>query len=120
MHNLLAGHGLPMPRHLEFSFAELELAAKFLDGTDRPCVIKPACGTGGGVGVVTGIRTRWQLAMASWNAARWGDHPIIEEQVDGDNYRLLYLDGKLVDVVKREPPTVIADGTSTVRELLGA
>jgi cyanophycin synthetase len=42
----------------------------------------------------------------------------LEEEVPGANYRLLYLDGKLLDVVKREPPSVVADGTSTVKELL--
>ncbi len=118
MHRLLAAHGLPTPRHLEYSLADLKPAADFLEGTDRPCVVKPACGTGGGRGVVTGIRTRWQLALASWTAARWGDHPLIEEQVEGDNYRLLYLDGKLLDVVKRQPPGLVADGKATVRELL--
>jgi cyanophycin synthetase len=118
MNQLLASHGLPTPRHVEFTLADMKPATDFLERTDRPCVIKPACGTGGGLGVVTGIRTRWQLALASWTASRWGDHPIIEEQVEGDNYRLLYLDGKLLDVVKREPPCLIADGTSTVRELL--
>jgi cyanophycin synthetase len=118
MHRLLADHGLPTPRHIEFELADLKKAADFLDSTVRPCVIKPACGTGGGLGVVTGIRTRWQLALAAWNASRWGDHPIIEEQVEGANYRLLYLDGKLIDVVRREPPSILADGTSTIRALI--
>ena len=118
MNRLLASHGLPTPRHLEFTLAELGRAAEFMEGSGRPCVIKPASGTGGGLGVVTGIRTRWQLALASSAASRWGDHPIIEEQVEGANYRLLYLDGELLDVVRREPPGAIADGASTVRELL--
>ena len=118
MHRLLAAHGLPSPRHLEITLDDLAPAVRFLESTDRPCVIKPACGTGGGVGVVTGIRTRWQLARAAWAASVSGDHPIIEEQVEGENYRLLYLDGELLDVVRREPPGVVADGTSTVRELL--
>jgi cyanophycin synthetase len=43
---------------------------------------------------------------------------LIEEQVEGCNYRLLYLDGELLDVVKREPPSVVADGISTVLQLV--
>jgi cyanophycin synthetase len=117
MHRLLASHGLPSPRHIEFTLADMKPAALFLEGTERPCVVKPACGTGGGLGVVTGIRTRWQLARAAWKASHSGDHPIIEEQVEGENYRLLYLDGKLLDVVRREPPAVV-DGTSTIQQLL--
>jgi len=118
MHRLLAAQGLPTPRHVEFQLDDMRRAADFLDEASGPCVIKPACGTGGGLGVVTGIRTRWQLAMAAWRASRWGDHPIIEEEIKGDNYRLLYLDGKLLDVVKRQPPSVVADGISTIGQLL--
>jgi cyanophycin synthetase len=118
MHELLMSHGLPTPRHLEFSPGDLKEAAAFLERAQGPCVIKPACGTGGGLGVVTGIRTHWQLAMAAWKASRWGDHPIIEEQVPGENYRLLFLDGKLIDVVKREPPSVVADGVGTIKQLI--
>jgi D-alanine-D-alanine ligase-like ATP-grasp enzyme len=118
MYRLLASHGIPVPRHLEFTLADLTPAAAFLEGTEQPCVVKPACGTGGGLAVVTGLRTRWQLARAAWAASVWGDHPVIEEQVEGTNYRLLYLDGELLDVVKREPPSVVADGTSTVLQLV--
>ncbi len=114
MYRLLAEHGLPVPRHVEFTVANMKPAVVLLDSTTRPCVVKPACGTGGGLAVVTGIRSRWQLARAAWGASVWGDHPIIEEQVEGRNYRLLYLDGKLLDVVRRDPPSIVADGTSTI------
>ena len=36
----------------------------------------------------------------------------------GDVYRLLYLDGKLMDAVLRRPSAVVADGKSTIRELI--
>lgn len=118
MYKLLAANGLPVPNHVEFTLADMQPAVMFLEQKPRDCVIKPACGTGGGLAVTTGVRTRWQLARATWLASVWGDHPVIEEQVAGQNYRLLYLDGKLIDVVKREPPAVAADGTSTVRQLV--
>jgi cyanophycin synthetase len=118
MYRLLAAHGLPAPRHVEFSLADMEPAVTFLESTKVPCVVKPACGTGGGLAVTTGIRTRWQLARAAWMASVWGDHPIIEEQVAGHNYRVLFLDGNLLDVVKREPPSVVADGQATVEQLV--
>jgi len=43
---------------------------------------------------------------------------MIEEEVDGDSYRLLFLDGQLIDAVRRRRPTVIADGKSTIRQLI--
>ena len=38
--------------------------------------------------------------------------------MDGDNYRLLYLDGVLLDAFLRKSPGVVADGKSTVRALV--
>lgn len=118
MYDLLARHGLPVPRHREFGLDDLPGAAKFLDTCTGDCVVKPATMTGGGQGVVTGIRTHNQLARAAWAACAGGGTALIEEQVEGDNYRLLYLDGQLVDAVLRRPPTVVGDGSSTVGQLV--
>jgi cyanophycin synthetase len=43
---------------------------------------------------------------------------MVEQHVRGDVYRLLYFDGVLMDAVLRRPSAVIADGKSTVRELI--
>lgn len=45
---------------------------------------------------------------------------MIERQVDGDNYRMLFLDGQFLDAVRRYPPRVTGDGRSSVVELLAA
>jgi cyanophycin synthetase len=45
---------------------------------------------------------------------------VVEQQVRGENYRLLYLDGELVDAILRHPPKVYGDGHSTVRQLVSA
>jgi cyanophycin synthetase len=118
MYRILMEHGLPVTRHLEFHREDMRAAVAFLETCPGPCVIKPAWGTGGGLGVITGIYTRWQLARAAWAAGAHSGEVLIEEQVSGDNYRLLYLDGKLLDAVVRHSPSVIADGTSTVARLV--
>jgi cyanophycin synthetase len=120
MFRLLAGQGLPVPRHVEFTLETLGKAADFLDEVGGDCVLKPAGGTGGGLGVTTGIRTRWQLARAARATAAHGGDLLLEEQVAGDNYRLLYFDGRLVDAIVRHPPRVAADGRSTVYRLIQA
>ena len=38
----------------------------------------------------------------------------------GEFYRLLFLDGELLDVIRRRPPRVTGDGRSTVEELIAA
>jgi D-alanine-D-alanine ligase-like ATP-grasp enzyme len=119
MYARLAKHGLPVPRHLTFKIRDMGPARDFIEQIGHECVVKPAGGTGGGKGVTTGIRTRWQLARAAYRAGATGREVLIEEQVEGDNYRLLYLDGKLEDAVLRRPPSATADGHSSVRQLVG-
>lgn len=118
MYRRLQENGLPVTRYLEFHRENMKPAVAFLESCPGPCVIKPAWGTGGGLGVITGVRTHWQLARAAWAAGAHSGEVLIEEQVAGDNYRLLYLDGKLLDAVVRHSPTVIGDGTSSVARLV--
>jgi len=117
-YRLLGREGLPIPRHAEFTLKTIDQAFAFMESTPRDCVVKPAKGTGGGRGVTTGIRRRAHLALAAASAAVYGDELLIEEQLEGDNYRLLYLDGVLLDVFVRKPPTVVADGRSSVFRLV--
>jgi len=117
-HRILQAQGLSVPRHLSFSLKDLAPAKTFLRSMGRECVVKPAAGTGGGAGVSTGIRTGWQLARAAAAAAIYCDDLMIEEQIEGDNYRLLYLDGELIDAYARRRPAVTADGRSTVAALV--
>jgi cyanophycin synthetase len=118
VYGLLARHGLPVPRHVAFGIEDMRKAVAFLEKTPRECVIKPASDSGGGKGVSTGIRSRWALARAAFAAASHGTDVVIEEQAEGDNYRLLYLDGKLLDAVLRKPPSVTGDGRSSISQLV--
>lgn len=117
-HRLLAAEGLPVPRHAVFTFKTISTAVKFMQQMGRDCVVKPAGGTGGGRGVTTGIRSVSHLARAAAFAAVYADELLIEEQIAGDNYRLLYLDGKLIDAFVRKLPSVIGDGQSTIAQLV--
>lgn len=119
-YRLLEEEGLRTPRHAEFSLSDLDPAMEFIAKAGRDCVVKPASGTGGGRGVTTGIRTTSQLARSAAIAAVYCDELLIEEQIAGDNYRLLYLDGELIDAFVRRHPGVIGDGRSTVGQLVRA
>ncbi|MGB7161533.1 MAG: hypothetical protein WBD40_25970 [Tepidisphaeraceae bacterium] len=117
-HRLLKAQGLSVPRHATFTLKDTSPAVRFMKELGGDCVVKPAGGTGGGRGVTTGIRTRFQLARAAAAAAVYADELMIEEQIAGDNYRLLYLDGKLIDAFVRRLPAVIGDGRSSVARLV--
>jgi D-alanine-D-alanine ligase-like ATP-grasp enzyme len=117
-YKILEEESLPVPRHAAYELSNLKPALAFLSESTRDCVVKPASGTGGGRGVTTGIRTRSQLARASAIAAVYCDEIQIEEQIEGDNYRLLYLDGELIDAFVRRQPSVVADGKSNISRLV--
>lgn len=117
VHRLLANHQLRTPAYCEFTLNEIAKAAAFVETSASKCVVKPANG-GGGRGVTTGVIGSFDLIRAVASATVYGRDLIIEQQVPGDVYRLLYLDGILLDAVLRKPSAVVADGKSTVRELI--
>jgi cyanophycin synthetase len=120
IYRLLNQHNLRTPRHAEFGIDDMRPAVALLETVRGDCVVKPGSGTGGGRGITTGIRSRWQLARAAYSASLFSDDLLIEEQIEGSNYRLLYMDGKLLDAVVRQPPSVSADGRSSVLQLVQA
>ena len=117
VHTILRAQGLPTPDHAEFSLSTLDKAYQFL-AQHRLCVVKPSEGTAGGDGVTTGIETRFQAFQAAIRAAGFSQRLLIEEQIKGDTIRLLYLNGQLLDAVRRDPPTVLGDGKSTISQLV--
>jgi cyanophycin synthetase len=55
---------------------------------------------------------------ARLRAGRGGDRLLVEREAAGCVYRLLFLEGRLLDVLRQRPPTVEGDGRSTVEELI--
>ncbi len=93
---------------------------------NKPVVIKPT-GLTGGNGVVVGIDTieeakkAYEFALKAVNEKQreeWQKKIMIQEQVAGEDYRLLVIDGKLEIVTKRIPAFVIGDGKKTIEELI--
>jgi D-alanine-D-alanine ligase-like ATP-grasp enzyme len=92
-----------------------------------PVVIKPG-GLTRGNGVVTNIY-EIDHALRAYNYAKektdkYKDGPkytqkiIIQQQVEGEDYRLLMIGGKLAIATLRTPANVTGDGKSTLRELI--
>lgn len=115
---LLAEAGLPVPAHVTLERSERALARDFLERIGGFVVVKPAHGAGGG-GVVGHVATPEQLDAALRSSGRYCERVLLEEQLPGDAYRLTLLDGQLLDVVRREHPTILGDGHSTIAELIG-
>jgi cyanophycin synthetase len=116
---VLRDAGVGVPEHLEYTPGALAPALAFVAASKDPCVVKPAAGTGVGSGITSGIRRPDQLRRATLRASQYR-RLLLERQVTGTVYRLLYLDGELLDAVRKLPPRVVGDGRSTVEQLVAA
>jgi cyanophycin synthetase len=120
VHRLLRDAAVPVPEHVEWSFSDYGPALEFVAAAGGPCVVKAASGTGGGEGTTAGVDSPARLMRARLRAGRFGARLLIERQVPGPVYRLLFLDGELIDVIRHVPPRLTGDGRSTVEGLIAA
>lgn len=120
VHRSLTARGVPVPAFVEFDLWDPRPAISRIRSSGGAFVVKPAGGTGAGHGITCAVRTPGDLIRASLNAARYDVRLIIEQQAPGEMYRLMFLDGELLEVVRRRPPQVTGDGSATVAELIAA
>lgn len=118
VHRILSERNYPVQDYLEYRLPSLAKALEFLRKTGGPCVVKPAAATGAGNGITTKIRTLSQLRKASLWAATFSERLLIEKEIAGSSYRLLYLNGKFLDAVRRDPPVVVGDGKRSLKALV--
>jgi cyanophycin synthetase len=114
----LAELGCPIPAFHTFSMKTLAEAEAFRAKLDRPLVVKPASGAGAGRGVTTCVVGPAALRQAASYAARFSGALLAEEQIEGSSFRLLYLNGRLTDAIRRDPPCLTGDGKSSIRRLI--
>jgi len=119
VHALLAGAGLPVPEHEAFTLADLSPAQRFADRHPGGSVVKPASGYAGR-GVTTHVRDGREVRAAAVRAAIVGRELMIEPMIPGASYRLLVLEGRVIDAVRRTGPRVIGDGRTPIQGLIDA
>jgi GNAT-family acetyltransferase (TIGR03103 family) len=106
--------GLRIPAGRAASFDEDD--AVFLEEYGE-LVVKPARGEGGD-GVTVGIVDRDGLDAALASAKAVWPHVVLEQRCEGEDLRVIVIDGRVVAASVRRPPTVTGDGSRTVRELV--
>ncbi|HET6227649.1 MAG TPA: cyanophycin synthetase, partial [Bacteroidia bacterium] len=82
-----------------------------------PLVIKPVDGNHGR-GITTNISNASEAFSAYLIAKEVSDEILVEEFIEGLDYRFLVVDFKLVAVAKRTPAMVMGDGVSTIQQLI--
>jgi len=112
---ILAKAYIPVPTG-EVASTE-EGVKEIIDGLGFPVVIKPIDGNHGR-GITTNIQTL-EHAFSAFNIARSvSDDVIVEKYIEGDDYRFLLINYKLVAVAKRTPAMIMGDGISTIQQLI--
>lgn len=81
-------------------------------------VVKPAQMTAHGDGITVDVENYEDLIKALKKAHEWASSALIQQQVTGDEMRVLVVGGKVVAATRRVPATLIGDGTSSINDLL--
>jgi cyanophycin synthetase len=119
VHRMLVAKGVPVPDYVDLDSSDRVAGSEFIASAPGRCVVKPGDGAGGG-GVTCSVESADDLERAWLAAAQLSSRVLVERAVPGAEYRLLFLDGRLLDVVHRTPPTVRGDGRSRVGDLIAA
>ncbi len=112
---ILSKAHIPVPTGL-LIYKEKELKDA-LEEIHFPVVIKPVDGNHGR-GITTNITSLEQAASAFQIAKTISKEVIVEKFLEGDDYRFLLINFKLVAVAKRTPAMVMGDGRSTIQQLI--
>lgn len=113
--HLLADAGLPVPKGVVVRSAEAALSEARALG--YPVVVKPLDGNHGR-GVTTDLATDEAIVAAFARAAAHSRSVIVEQQVPGNDHRILVVGGKVAAVAERAPARVIGDGIHTIEQLI--
>lgn len=69
-------------------------------------------------GLTLNITDESQLSLAIDHALREAQYAIVQEFIEGEEYRFSVLDGQVVSVLRRERPQVVGDGVATIAQLV--
>ncbi|MEQ1764648.1 MAG: cyanophycin synthetase [Pyrinomonadaceae bacterium] len=112
---LLGDMGVPVPKGYRIRLEE-ELEDT-LDSVGFPAVIKPLDGNHG-KGATVGIKSL-DDAMVAWEKAKeYSRWIIVEQQIQGADFRALVVNNRLIAVAERVPAHVKGDGKQTIQQLI--
>lgn len=110
--------GVPTAPQRLFRLGEVDAAWRFMAAHGGVFVVKPASRSSSALGVTMHVRTRGEFENAAALASLYSDNLMVELMVPAESCRLLYLDGELVDAVRRRGVRVVGDGRSSIKALL--
>ncbi|TPG37380.1 N-acetylglutaminylglutamine synthetase [Mycolicibacterium hodleri] len=109
-----AGIRVPEGRTASFSAEDHEFLEKV-----GSVVVKPARGEQG-AGITVGVTTHEDLDRAIRLAAEHHPDVLLEELCEGEDLRIVVINGKVIAAALRRPPEVVGSGDHTIRHLVEA
>ncbi len=113
--NLLGDMGVPVPKG--YRIRDIEDLEEILDRVGFPAVVKPLDGNHG-KGATVGLRSLEDAQIAFEKAKEYSRWVIVEQQIEGADFRALVVNNKLIAVAKRIPAHVVGDGKKTIQALI--
>ena len=115
-HEILRSLGVRTPKSDVVS-SENDLFLKIKNFTLSRVVLKPNESSRGFL-VKMGTKTPQELVRHFKKIKQMRDEAILEEKVQGENYRVLIINNKVISVIFQKKPSVAGDGQKTVLELV--
>jgi glutamate--cysteine ligase len=112
---LLKEKGVRVPAG-ELYFSEKDALTNYSKFKNKKVVVKPT-DTNFGIGI-SFAKTRASYAKAVKEAFHHSSSVIVEEFIEGKEYRFLVTGNKVSGIVHREPANVVGDGKSSIEELI--
>lgn len=112
----LSQYGFPVPQQKIAS--DLQDAQRKAASIGFPVVLKPISGTNG-QGVSVRLWNHEEVAVAYRRARARNASVLVEQWIEGNDYRFLVIGGEVAAVAHRTQARVFGDGRSTVEELIG-
>jgi D-alanine-D-alanine ligase-like ATP-grasp enzyme len=91
-------------------------ALQIFNSISKPVITKPNLGSRSRHTMIH-LNTREDLKIGFYKARKLSPLVVVEEELSGSLFRGTLVGGKLVGVVRRDPPQVLGDGIHTVQEL---
>mgnify|MGYP003575748182 FL=1 len=115
--NLLTQAFIPAPRGVVLTDVEKLTAA--IEEIGFPVVIKPL-NANQGKGATTNICNQADAERSFYAAQKYSKEVIVEKFIQGRDFRVLVVDGKMVAAAMRTPASITGDGVHTVKQLIEA
>ena len=107
-----------VPYYKRYSLETIEEARQDFITRRKPVVIKPSRGTYGGTGVTANIKSVKQLNKAIFNSLVYHSNYLMEDFVEGDNFRISLFNDRVLNAVQRLPANVKGDGVNNIKHLI--